>query len=392
MRRTILPLFEVSQYSKETILISKEKIANIPIGGVFDTFIGGTFLTKQAGVAINTLEDVIVSPNSDIIVKVDRMAATGIFWPKADGPNFHRTIPMDWNLVLRGKVIDTDEPIEIFIPEKIDFVKGRFISLLATHDWHWGHSIIEHLPALAWCIRNRIQGDLIISDKTDQTIIEIIHILLNYEAKRGAPQRKVLRVPEHKYVMVEHLCVLPRGSIVSNHANSVGILDNIISDWAIDSVDWLRSVISSEISPKKVYGYKKVFLARPGHIRSALNEDRVIDEVEKRGYMVVRDSRSSNGKLLSLAEKIELFNCVSLLTGIAGSAFFNALFIREEFTGLMIGPSNRAGEFITSARLFSHSRMEFFAAIEASGDPHSDFLVPMGRLTAALDEMNDRVG
>jgi hypothetical protein len=51
-------------------------------------------------------------------------------------------------------------------------------------------------------------------------------------------------VPEHKYLRMEHLRVLPRGSIVSNHANSIGILDNIVSDWAIDSMDWLRGVIS----------------------------------------------------------------------------------------------------------------------------------------------------
>jgi hypothetical protein len=47
--------------------------------------------------------------------------------------------------------------------------------------------------------------------------------------------------------------------------------------------------------------------------------------------------------------KNELFNSVALLTGIAGSAFFNSLFTKEEFTGLMIGPSCRAAEFITSA-------------------------------------------
>jgi hypothetical protein len=82
MRKTCFPLLKVPQYFKETIVISKEKTANIPLGGVFDTLIGGSLLTKQSEAATNTSGDVIVSPNSDIIVKAERMTATGIFLAK----------------------------------------------------------------------------------------------------------------------------------------------------------------------------------------------------------------------------------------------------------------------------------------------------------------------
>jgi capsular polysaccharide biosynthesis protein len=187
-------------------------------------------------------------------------------------------------------------------------------------------------------------------------------------------------------VRVESLYVVPWASTVSNHAVSTGVLDNIVTDWAVESIDWLRDLLRREFVSAEAYkNFRKIFLSNSSSVRTAINRDDVEKEFERRGYTIIEDARLLKGSPMHLSDKMQTFSGLGHLSGFSGSSYFNLLFTSPCVRGVMLGPSLRAAEFLTASGIFRNVEIEFFPCAELRSDPHSEFYVPMRRLIRYLD-------
>jgi hypothetical protein len=380
-----LPIIDLLAYSKDCILVSETKIVCSQAGKIYGSITGGFLEIIQPRSEIALVRNAVVSPDSDIVLVEDRGTVIGAIWEKSKSPNFHRTLPMDWNLVTRGQHFDGAEHLTVLLHENCFEHKGAAISLLKTHDRHWGHAILEYVPSLIWCIRNEIPGDILINDATDSIIVEIIELLIRKEGDK----RQLIRIPGRTFVRVENLYVVPWAAAVSNHAVSAGVLDNLITDWAVEAIDWLRDLLRREFTSPAVYtNLKKIFLSNSSSVRAAINRDDVVKEFERRGYIIIEDARLLKGRPMRLPDKMQIFSGLGHLSGFSGSSYFNLLFTSPRVRGVMIGPSLRAAEFLTASGIFRNAEIEFFPCAELRSDPHSEFYVPMTRLITYLDSIS----
>jgi hypothetical protein len=260
-------------------------------------------------------QDIFEIENGSVFSKSDIvLTQQGVFWDKRYFENFSVIIPLDRNL------LSYNENKVVLRKSKHILKRDTCFSMLGTHAEHWAHFLVQYLPKLyymkeAGLLENKIT--ILFPNYKDNQIRQIVTEFLspyknvNYEF-----------IDTDTEIKCNKLIFIPAASILADHAKYISIVLCVIP---ANVTSRIQSYLVNPLIKKTEHisnNISKIYLVRRG-ARTVINYKEVEEFFVSRGFQLVEPH------LLSLEEKVALFNRASIIAGPTGSAFANLIFCRE---------------------------------------------------------------
>lgn len=255
------------------------------------------------------IENAMVYCDSDVVI-TDK----GAYWDKFNDDEFVTwASPTDYNVV-------TFDRNNIWIRhfKKKEYVSGIVLSLLGTWSYHWGHFLISFISKF-FCAGELGLLDqeitLLISEKEDKTILQILDDYL-----KKYPKVKLKFAKEFVDYKCEKLLFMP--STAPNFNGYKFRLDypSVVPRYVIDNMNkYVVNPLIEKIKDNKTK-YDKVFLPRPGSLRTLTNYEEVHNYFKSLGFVDIE------GATLSIEEKADIFYHAKEIVALYGSSLQNTMF------------------------------------------------------------------
>lgn len=374
-----VPIVDAETFAIEKLTVSEQTCTDVLLNKIWGVSNGGRVSLLHPAACAMTVPNVLLCSSSDLVLPIRNGGIDGVIYEKHKYPGFTKALPLDSNIENRATSLFVErQHLTFSFPMDADRV-GRVINLISATDFHWGHALVQLIPSLMWCIDNKVEGDVLVSYKIDENILEIIKILVDDEgAGRG-----IILCGKGRSVFCEEAVLLPPGFYITEHAHVISGTDIIPFSWSVERLNKLSNRLREHLGIKDNSGGRKVFMGRGGY-RGAVNADAVIELFRTRGFEIVGDLMEKYGRAPTLKEKAEEYRDVGVLAGFAGSAFLNLILMPEGVRSLVIGSCARALDI--GLLPFGKHSMTYFQSPELSSDVHSSFIVPLRQLARCLDE------
>lgn len=372
---SVFPIIKPDQTGRIIKTIKEETVESVSLPRVYDLLRGGIINLETPKIDLLKYNNSVVFPASDFILTHE-----GAVWEKFFEIQFTKMIPKDRNF-------EKYEGGKLFVrnPKRIVPVKNGF-SLCGVYESIWAHFLVQHLPRLLLLAeyRNLLEGDItiILPHYDDPQVKEIVYSFL--DRMEGV---NVLELKSDEAAVCESLFYIGKTAAICDHANYCAFSDVVIPKLVphllkkyLSNNPFLRG--KSEQVGNNNKGVK-LFIGRNNSSRVLINNDEIEAYFHNKGYI------TTFPHLLSLQEKIELFNSASCVVGVASSGFTNVVFSRPYTKVLVFTNFQRSfdpyGGFLSEGFGINYNLMTGIDAV--SHDINSSYYIPMERVVRACKEL-----
>jgi capsular polysaccharide biosynthesis protein len=298
------------------------------------------------------IEDVEIIVGNDFLIKGE-----AAYWDKMfNMPAFPHILPMDKNLISYDKqVISLREDLT---SEEVLYIEEAFF-FCGVHSEFWSHFLVERLPQL------KILKERIIPEAPNRIKI-VLPSNIDLHSRELAKEymgdlADFIYVDQRVKIKCKNLWFVDRMSWLSDHANEMSILDNLIEPNANDFLLRYRGNIED---PRK-----KLFLERTG-IRNLTNYQDV------RSFFIQNDYTMVTPHELTLSKKKHLFASASHIVGPFSSAFANLIFCSPSVKVLDFANFSRCFDSYYCSLIEKSENFYMLPGIELQkGNPHSNYYI-----------------
>jgi capsular polysaccharide biosynthesis protein len=351
--------------------IKDETIEEIKMFKAYKLFDSVTLKLYHPSQDILEIENSSVFSNSDMV-----QIESGIFWEKKHFENFVAAFPADVNLVSFND--------NTLVRKKNKHILHRDICFSMFGVWaeHWGHFLIQYLCKLYYMKEAGLfesKMTILFPNYQDIQIKQIVS-----EFMSDYPQVNCEYIDNDTEVKCNKLIFVPTTSVSTNTVKHLSIIDLVIP---ADVTNRLKSYLVDPMIAKlkDAYGsYLKIFLVRHG-MRTLIN----YKEVE--AYFVSLGFQLIEPHLLSLDEKVAIFNNASIVVGPFGSAMANLIFCRAKTKVLLL----YSFAFIEDTFIAGITRNLDLDVLCVMGNDkkdyiHTPFTIGLDKIQAAYAELLER--
>lgn len=349
-------LISETQGGVEDIILPR--IVGLSNGGSISVNMQGDYLCKINNVSFATYSDFLRDENGQVANE------------KLQRKMYDFLIPIDRDLIeLKEKNVKL-----LKIKDKI-YVKVAF-NLMGTHSRSWSHFLVQYYPKLQFLnyLPKLEDIDLIILKNTDTHI----KYLIEYELK-NYPHVAILEVDEKAEIVCEKLYHVSLGTFLGDHGYYSSPLEIQISKSTIKF--WKER--SLNIFNKNAKQSRKIFIGRKGK-RSLNNYTEVLNYFIDMGFEEVFPH------LLSMEDKIKMFNEAKYVVGPASSGFINTIF-SQTGTKILVFINNARSMDALMTGFLKEKKCEFWLMTGKDDNIvhlDSNYKVPLNEIKSFLD-VND---
>lgn len=367
------PIVDISSLGEKVGVFKNRTIEHVDFVKVYGFHMGGGMDIDYPEIDLWKIEDAIIFHSSDFVITGDGRCA----WPKYSYYNYSKNIATDAFLVKEKDGILTYKK-----PHKIIELNSVF-SMIGVCSHIWAHAIVEYLPKL--CMLANAMKDspekltVLIPEYSDKQLRQVIFTQLNkYDVD-------VLEIKNGEAVKAQILYYMQRPTIFTDHEKYVAPGDQVLPKAVIDAIrkNMIEPFVQNvKIDPK----YKKIFLPRRGGFgKGIVNQDEIEQIFKEKGYEFLQPH------LLTMEQKINVFQSAEVLVGPVGSAFSNFFFCRPGTKALGFSNYHRLFEHYTSAgQQYFGIDMMLVTGYDDKFDAnmaHCSYYLPKERVIAAANQM-----
>lgn len=310
-----LPLYTLDKFESNIVRLIKEpgnSITKTPC--VYEVMDAIEICMPQDKIAIYKFDNVLRSPNSDIVVFDNCVLAEKL--TRADAAQL---VPIDDNLSYWDRINNYITIVERKETKHMDLA----LDMLGVHTSVWAHFLISYVPKFQLFIenldlfKNHTCISILISDDIDVHNYELMNIYLK---KMDLTDRfRFVRVKSKTNVFVKELYHVNIINKITDHSHYTHPADTVYSEMGARLIQTFFSKINL---PKNDINYK-ILIGR-GKSRNNLISQEVDKYFIDQGYILIYPH------LLTIVEKIELFSHASHIVGSVSSGFANVFFANSK--------------------------------------------------------------
>ena len=264
---------------------------------------------NQPEIHLAELKSVCIYSNSNIIKK----GFTGIE-DKINSPYLQDFDLMEANIktLINDSFAYCEKPIT---RKTINIDKGIMLSGGASYNYY--HWFTEFLPRMSLIeMSNKYNNYPILIDYETSKINSIMDSLKTFNKEN----REIIILQEKNEYKINHLV---KPSLLSWMA--MNLKENIIlkAEHCIISEECINSLREAFLPVNLNTPFRKIYISRKNTARKLLNQNAIIEIVEKYGFEIVYPEE------LSLEEQVKLFSECKILIGQSGAGFTNLLFMQK---------------------------------------------------------------
>ena len=260
-------------------------------------------------------------------------------------------------------------------PRILKKIKGRTVSLLTggAGNENYFHWLFDVLPRLAILEKkfdiNKIDFFLIPSIKKQfqQETLNILNI----------SKIKLLSSEKYRHITSDEILVTDHPYVISNPTEDITNIPHWICNWL------RKKFISNSAGkkyPKNIYISRKDAISKHKQIRKIINEENIIEFLEKNNFEEVALSQ------ISFTDQVNLFNNADKIVGLHGAGFANLVFCREGTKVLEI-KSNTAGEMYEKLALNNNLKYQSINLKPISNDNNNQ----QGSINVEIEELKEKL-
>lgn len=342
-------------------IIYPETLSENFIPKVEDLSEGGSWIERFPPMELRMIPRARVTGGSDIVTFQGMVVLE-----KATNPLAGKTIFRDSNLVgidLANKNVSVQET------PTLDVIECGY-SMLGVFAGHWGHFIMERIPALLTAIPHLPRNSKIL---IPQGLDEIQLKLLLEIFEMYQRDLDVLVVPNGSSVNVDELfcCRLP--CRITNDAKWIFNYDVAFPSYASREMQKIRSYLN----PTEGQGGKVFITRRNTGARITSNILEIEDFMARSGYVIF------NPDDCDFEERRAVFAGCDEIVAISGSAALNAIFCPKISSAILVTPLVRCLDQGLQ-NLFRPEKFKYVLADSSDDGIHPNIEISISRLSAAL--------
>ena len=367
------PISPLSEIGEKVYVFKERTVEHFDFIKTYGFLEGGGYDVDYPEIDVWKINNAMVFHNSDFVVADNGKCA----WPKYYYYNYAKNITTDSFFVREKKGILTYRK-----PRRIIEVQTAF-SLIGVCAHIWAHAIVEYFPKLCTlervieCCPSRIT--VLIPEYTDAQLRQVMFDQINkYDVD-------IRVVHKEEAIKVHSLYYMQRPTIFTDHEINVAPGDQVIPKAVIDVVK--KNLVNLYIENVKTDPkYKKIFLSRRGGIgKSIINQEEIEKIFYDRGFCFIQPH------VVSLEEKVRIFQSAEVIVGPAGSAFTNLIFCKPGTKALLFSNFERIFDYYVGAgQQYFGVEMMIVNGLDdktASNMSHCSYYLPPDRVLSASMKM-----
>ncbi|WP_341794983.1 glycosyltransferase family 61 protein [Rickettsia endosymbiont of Rhinocyllus conicus] len=187
------------------------------------------------------------------------------------------------------------------------YFKGKLAVISSPGSENWYHWLLQVLPRLIILKESNFEYDRIyVNNLKYQWQIKSLEVVLNY-----------LNISEDKLLVVNSDCIIQASNLIVPSVPFIPVKGTALPFWLKKD---LRNIFLKN-NKDDIKTYDKIYISRKyASSRKIINEEKLIEEIEKIGFKVIYL------ELLSPHEQAQIFNKAKIIIGIHGSGFANLIF------------------------------------------------------------------
>lgn len=317
-----------------------------------------------------TLQDVTIFGDSSLILTRDHTVLNDT----ASHPAYGRYVDFSYDTLVKAQ----RHPSILLGLAAVDVVEidgGVMLSGLASG--HFGHWVPEFLPKLQFLEQHPDYArlPLIVDENMPESHFDYLRLVTS---------RPVLHLPKGTAFRCKELLVAPTPTFYPVELVPHGIPQHEINALSPRGLRFLRDHVIKRLGPA-VGGVGRYFLGRKNmRWRRMLNEDEIAAFLEAAGFETVYPEN------LPLVDQIRLFQSAEIIVAAGGSSLLNLMYSNSGVRVVVLSQANLfnwGGFAATMGSLGYHPLFVCGDEVEASGQKHADFRIPVGQVRAALGHL-----
>lgn len=255
--------------------------------------------------------------------------------------------------------------------EKSLYFNGKLVVVSSPGSENWYHWLLQILPRLIILKESNYEYDRIyINNLKYQWQIKSLEVVLNY-----------LNIPRDKLLVINSDCIIQAAELIVPSVPFIPIKGMPLPLWLKKD---LRDIFLKN-NDSNISSYDKIYISRKyASSRRIVNEDKLIEEIEKIGFKVVYLES------LSPYEQAELFNKAKIIIGLHGSGFANLIFATPKCKVVEIdhGTNPPRSFYKTMARYMSCHYYPFYVDQTTEEHLEDDIKININKFIKFLDNLD----